>query len=96
MSRFSKILLAVAILNLMAALLFMTDLVDVSGIPSLYGVFPLGTVVLGLFLLSLGLRREVAVYDAEHRADRDSDASAEPSGRVPLIHGRKRHWYSHA
>jgi len=65
MSRLTKILRTLTIGNLAVAALVLTDIVDASTVPSFYGTFPLGVTCLGMFLISLALDKEVAVFDAE-------------------------------
>lgn len=65
MSRFTKILLALTVANFVMALLVLTDTVDASNVPSLYGTFPVGVTCLGMFLISLRLQKEMAVFDTE-------------------------------
>ena len=86
MSRLTRALLAAAILNLVAALLVLTDVVDVSSIPWLYVTFPLAVVFFGMFFISWILQEHVAAYDAEQRADHKPSAVAGPSRRVTLAH----------
>ena len=65
MTRCTKILLVLTIVNLAAAALFLADIVDVSRVPGLYVTFPFGVTLLGMFLISLMLQKEIAAYNTE-------------------------------
>ena len=86
MNRLTKILLALTIINFVAAMLFLTDLINVVSVPSLYLTFPLAPIFFGLFLISLMLQKEVAAFDAEQRAHHDPDIPASHSESVESAH----------
>jgi hypothetical protein len=91
MSRLTKILLLAAIINTVAAALFLTGLVHVSRVPGLYVTFPLAAIFLGLAALARIFQKEFAAYDAEQRALRQR---REPGGRsepAPAAPSREPH-----
>jgi hypothetical protein len=96
MGRLTKSMLALVIMNAVASVLFLSGLVDVSGFPGLYVVFPLAATFYGLFLISRVFQKDMARFDAEHRA---------PDGQVVMDdhiefdesgHGHEYHEPMHA
>ncbi len=71
MSRLTKIMLVLLVVNAAASALFLTGAVNVSAAPGLYLVFPLAAIFYGAFLICLALDKEVAKFDAEQRAPHD-------------------------
>ena len=61
-------MLAGLIINTVAAALFLTGIVDVSEVPSLYATLPLAVVFYGTFVIFLIMEKETAQFDAEQRA----------------------------
>ena len=59
-------MLVLMVVNFVAAGLFLTGLINVSSVSSLYVTFPLGAIFYGLFLIVHLLEKEVAAFDAEH------------------------------
>lgn len=96
MSRLTKFALDLLIINILASVLFITGLVDVSSIPSLYVVFPLVVVFYGMFLICLALEKESAKFDAEQRAHHDHAVPDEHSEPAESIHGHEHHEPAHA
>jgi hypothetical protein len=91
MSRLTKILLVLTIINFVPGVLFVSGMVGVGKFPGLYATFPVGATLYGLFLISRMLEKEVAAFDAEQRAHEDPptpDYHSEPAG--PL-HGHEHH-----
>ena len=91
MSRVTKMLLTLTIINFVPGVLFVSGLVGVGRFPGLYATFPVGATLYGLFLISRMLQKEVAAFDAEQRAHRDHptpDNHAEP---VEPLHGDEHH-----
>jgi ABC-type nickel/cobalt efflux system permease component RcnA len=66
MSRLTKTMLALLIINIVASVLFLTGLVNVSFFPGLYVVFPLVAIFYGMFLICWMLEKDVVEFDAEH------------------------------
>ena len=66
MSRLTKSMLALMIINGVASLLFLTGLLDVGSFPGLYVAFPLAATFYGLFLISRIFEKDMARFDAEH------------------------------
>ena len=66
MSRVTKIMLALTVINSVASVLFLTGIVNVSSLPGLYVVFPLAAILYGMFLICRMLEKDVAEFDAEH------------------------------
>ncbi|MEY2466106.1 MAG: hypothetical protein QOD03_627 [Verrucomicrobiota bacterium] len=67
MSKLSKLLLAGSVIGLMTGLLFSTNLVMVRN-PLFFLALPLGAVLAGLFIISLLLHKETALYNEEHES----------------------------
>jgi len=67
MTKMTKTLLVLSAVNLVAGLIFATNLIDVHEASALYVALPAGAIFFGLFLISRLLEKEVAVYDEEHR-----------------------------
>ena len=72
MSKLTKFTLASLVVSTVAAVLFLTGVINVAAIPGLYVVFPLAAILYGGFLICLALDKEVARFDAEQRAHLDS------------------------
>ena len=64
----AKKLLIIAVVALVAGLVFVTGIVNAQNMVGLYVVFPLGAVFLGLFLVFKSFEKEVALYDEEQLA----------------------------
>jgi hypothetical protein len=85
MSRLTKTMLVLLILNTAAAALFLSGVVDVSRVPGLYLTFPLAAIFYGLFLICWMLDREVTAFDAEQHAGRSHPGpDIEPHNVEPL------------
>ncbi len=67
----TRILLALAVLMLAAGLLFNSGLVNINNAVSLYVALPVGTVFLGLFLISRLLQNETELHGPEMHHARD-------------------------
>jgi hypothetical protein len=74
MSRLTKILLALTIMNFVPGVLFVSGIVGVGKFPGLYATFPVGATLYGLFLIFRMLEEEVAAYAAEQRVHEDHAA----------------------
>ena len=75
MSKMTKVLLVLSLSCLAGGLVFVTGLVNVGEAVWLYVTFPAGAIFFGLFLISLSLQAESALFDEEKRA---AIASATP------------------
>ena len=91
MTRLTKILLALTIVNFVPGVLFVSGIVHVGKFPGLYVTFPVGATLYGLFLISRMLDEEVAAYDAEQRAHEDRAAPDNHPESVKLLHGHEHH-----
>ncbi|HLX94179.1 MAG TPA: hypothetical protein VKU37_00385 [Verrucomicrobiae bacterium] len=91
MSRLTKILLALTIINFVPGLLFVSGLVGVGGFPGLYATFPIGATLYGLFLISRMLEKEVAAFDAEERAHHNQPVTDHPSEFPGSLHSHEHH-----
>lgn len=87
MSRLTKILLALTIINFVSGVLFVSGIVGVGKFPGLYATFPVGTTLYGLFLISCMLEKDVAAFDAEHGAHEYHSAPDDPSEPVEPVRG---------
>jgi len=87
MSRLTKIMLGIMIINSAASALFLTGLVDVNSAPGFYVVFPLAAIFFGLFLISRVFGNETAAFDAERHAHRADAARHNHSQTVESVHG---------
>jgi hypothetical protein len=96
MSRLTKILLALTIINFVPGLLFVSGLVGIGGFPGLYATFPIGATFYGLFLISLMLQKEVAGFDAEERSHPSGPVADHPSESPESLHGQEHHEPSRA
>jgi hypothetical protein len=67
MSKTTKVLLVLALSCLAAGLVFVTGLVNVGEAVWLYVTMPAGAILFGLFLISLSLQAESALFDEEQR-----------------------------
>ena len=77
MSKTTKVLLVLSLSCLAAGLVFVTGLINVGEAVSLYVTFPAGAIFFGLFLISLNLQAESALFDEEQRTR--TIASATPA-----------------
>jgi|SRR2546430_4108566 hypothetical protein len=78
MSKMTKALLVLSLSCLGSGLVFVTGLVNVGEAVSLYVTFPAGAILFGLFLISLSLQAESALFDEERQATAAAIASATP------------------
>jgi hypothetical protein len=67
MSKMTKVLLVLSLSCLAAGLVFVTGLVNAEEAVGLYVTFPAGAIFFGLFLISLTLQGESALFDEEQR-----------------------------
>jgi len=78
MNRFTKILLGLAVVNLLAGVFFLTGIVDISRVPGLYATLPAGVVCLGMFLISFRLEEAIIA------SNKDQDDEVHASKVIPL------------
>jgi hypothetical protein len=81
MSKMTKVLLVLSVSCLAAGLVFVTGLVNVGEVVALYACLPAGAVFFELFLISLSLQAESALFDEEQRTAAAVIGSAAPVGR---------------
>jgi len=67
MTKVTKTLLGVSIAGIGSGLLFVTGLINAGDNAALYISLPAGAIFLGLFLISLLLEKETALFDSEHQ-----------------------------
>lgn len=92
MTKLTKSLLVLSAANLVAGVVFTTNLIDVHNASVLYITLPTGAVFFGLFLISRLLEKEVLAYDAEQRRihsaaatpSKKETSNPEPANRQPL------------
>ena len=68
MSKITKTLLTLSVTGMVFGTAFVTGLLGMENVVSLYVVLPLGAVFFGLFLISLVLEKEDALFDKDQRA----------------------------
>ena len=78
MSKMTKFLLVLSLSCLTAGLVFVTGIINVGEAVGLYVTLPAGAILFGLFLISLSLQAESALFDEEQRATATATASATP------------------
>ncbi len=80
----TKVLLVSSLSCLAAGLVFVTGLINVGGAVALYATLPTGAILFGLFLISLSLQAEAALFDEEQRktAAAITPAAAKPCCQV--------------
>jgi ABC-type nickel/cobalt efflux system permease component RcnA len=81
MSRLTKIMLGLTVINSIASVLFLSGIVNVSAAPGLYAVFPLAAIFYGMFLICRMLEKDVAEFDAERH---DHKPAEHPRNIEPL------------
>lgn len=86
MSRLTKTMFGLMILNAVAAALFLTGVVDVSEAPGFYLALPLAAIFYGMFVICRVLDKEVAAFDAEQRAPGGRAAPDSPPHNVEPLH----------
>ncbi len=91
MSKLTKFTLASLVVSTVAAVLFLTGVINVAAIPGLYVVFPLAAILYGGFLICLALDKEVARFDAEQRAHHDHVLPDIQPHNVESLHDREDH-----
>lgn len=91
MSRLTKIMLVLLVVNSAASALFLTGAVNVSAAPGLYVVLPLAAIFYGAFLICLALDKEAAKFDAEQRDSHDHIAPDIHPHNVESLHNHDHH-----
>ena len=91
MSRLTKIMLALLIINSIASVLFLTGIVNINGFPGLYVVFPLAAVFYGMFLICWMLQKNVAAFDTEERTHHNLVLPAKHPRNVQSLHDHDHH-----
>jgi ABC-type nickel/cobalt efflux system permease component RcnA len=90
MSTLTKTMLGLTIVNAIASALFLTGIVNISGAPGLYVVFPLAAICYGMFLICRMLQKDVAEFDAEQRAHQNHAPEEHPHN-VESLHDHDHH-----
>ena len=88
MSRLTKIMLGLTIVNTVASALVLTGIVN---LPRLDVVFPLTAIFFGMFLICRVLEKDVAEFDAEERRHHEHAARENHGQSVDFIHGHGHH-----
>ena len=78
MSKTTKILLVLSLSCLTAGLVFVTGIVNVGEAVGLYVTLPAGAILFGLFLISLSLQAQSALFDEDQRMARAALAKTQP------------------
>ena len=94
MSKTTRALLVLTIVNLATGFAFVTGVVKVGHAVGLYVTFPAGTILFGLFLISKMFEKETAVHDAEQRAALAAAKRSETS-KSPVSKPCERSDHSH-
>ncbi len=89
MSRLTKTLLVAAIVNLVAAALFLTGIMNINSVPGLYVTFPVAVVLFGVSILSRAMQKEVAKFDAEQREHPNHVPEEHDSKSGESVHGHE-------
>lgn len=87
MSRLTKITLGLLLINSVASVLFLTGMVEVSGVPGLYVVFPLAAVSYGMFVIFYAFDKAAAAFDADEHTHHDHSAPMIQPHNVESLHG---------
>jgi hypothetical protein len=91
MSKLTKIMLGLTIVNAVASALVLTGIINVSNFQGLYVVFPLAAIFYGMFLICRMLQNEVAGFDAEERRHREVAERNDHSQSGESLHGHGHH-----
>ena len=91
MSRLTKFMLWLLVINVIASALFLTGIVNVSLLPGLYVVFPLAAIFYGMFLICRMLEKDVAQFDAEHSAHQAHIETEAHPHNVEALHHHDHH-----
>jgi hypothetical protein len=67
MSKMTKFFLVLSLSCLTAGLVFVTGMVNVGEVVALYVTLPAGAILFGLFLISLSLQTQSALFDEDQR-----------------------------
>jgi hypothetical protein len=85
MGRLAKISLVLMIINGVAAVLFLTGIVDVSSVPGFYITLPLAAVLYGMFVIFRAFEKDAAKTDEEqHVYDKHPAPDIHPHNVEPL------------
>jgi hypothetical protein len=68
MTKTTKILLGLSVVGIGSGLVFVSGLINVQANVAYYVSLPAGAILFGLFLISVLLEKETALFDAEHLA----------------------------
>ena len=79
MTKMTKTLLVLSLIGLVAGLVFVTGLVNVTNAIGLYVTLPFGAILFGLFLISRMLEKETSRFDEEQRTILARTTSAPPA-----------------
>ncbi len=92
MRGFTKLMLVLLVLNAVAAVLFLTGIVNVSSVPGFYLTFPLAAIFYGLFLICMALDKEVTKFHDEEHAHHNHAAIVGQPDNIEHLHS---HNHSH-
>jgi ABC-type nickel/cobalt efflux system permease component RcnA len=91
MSRLTKIMLGLMIVNAVASVLITANIVNDSKFPGLDVVFPLTAVFYGMFMICRMLQKDIAEFDAEQRSHHDHASPHIHSQSVESFHNHGHH-----
>lgn len=91
MSRLTKIMLGLAIVNAIASALVMSGIVNSSKFPAFDVFFPLAAIFYGMFLICRMLQKNAAEFDAEERRHHEHTALENHSQSVESNHDHAHH-----
>lgn len=91
MSRPTKMLLVLTIINFVPGVLFVSGVVGVGRFPGLYATFPVGATIYGLFLISHMLEQEVTAYEGEQRRHAEHATPDNYSESIEPLQGHEQH-----
>ncbi len=91
MSRLTKTMFGLMVVNAIISVLILAGIIDTSNIPALDVVFPLAAIFYGMFLICRMLQKDVAEFDAEERKHRELAAHSSHSQSEEDFHGHAHH-----
>lgn len=91
MGRLAKISLGLMAVNAVAAVLFLSGVIDVSRAPGLYLTFPLAALFYGMFVIFVAFEKQAARSEAEQHIHHGHDAPEIHPHNVESLHGHDHH-----
>jgi len=91
MSRLTKFMLALLVINSVASALFLTGTVNISAAPGLYVVFPLAAIFYGMVLICRMLEKDATEFDADKSTNDNHVMPVKRPRNVESFHDREHH-----